>query len=106
MLIIFVIIDSFPSEMSLGKYTATVALVDWPKSSGTHVSLGKLAGESIPIDHAPSKLPQRHVAGDNVPHQNVAGEKGEITLGNGSIVVVISTSFKSSCAHNLHTNQI
>nr|GEX36132.1 hypothetical protein [Tanacetum cinerariifolium] len=60
------------------------------KYVGPTVSLKIVAGEGIPVEHSPAKIPQRQVAGKTFPQRQVVGESPEISLGNVVSVVVLS----------------
>ncbi|GJU13532.1 hypothetical protein Tco_1135928, partial [Tanacetum coccineum] len=55
---------------------------------GPTSSLGIIAGERIPHEASPARIPQRHVAGDNFPQRHVAGESPDMSPGKRAIVVV------------------
>ncbi|GKB50666.1 ribonuclease H-like domain-containing protein, partial [Tanacetum coccineum] len=57
---------------------------------GPTSSLGIIAGERIPHEASPARIPQRHVAGDNFPQRHVAGESPDMSPGKRAIVVPIT----------------
>ncbi|GKB95455.1 hypothetical protein Tco_0981592 [Tanacetum coccineum] len=50
------------------------------------LSLGIIAGERIPCETSPVKIPQLHFAGECFPQRQVAGESGKSSLGKILIV--------------------
>ncbi|GKC44973.1 hypothetical protein Tco_1062695, partial [Tanacetum coccineum] len=53
---------------------------------GPTSSLGIIAGERIPHEASPARIPQRHVAGDKFPQRHVAGERPDMSPGKRAIV--------------------
>ncbi|GKG40333.1 hypothetical protein Tco_0467110, partial [Tanacetum coccineum] len=47
-----------------------------------------IAGERIPCETSPVKIPQRHFTGEGFPQRQVAGESGKSSPGKILIVVV------------------
>ncbi|GKE57842.1 hypothetical protein Tco_1497027, partial [Tanacetum coccineum] len=74
--------------MSLGKrcHRGTNCLTE--KRVRPTSSLGIIAGDCIPDEDSPARIPQRHFVGDRFPQRHVTGESPEMLLGKTSIVVV------------------
>ncbi|GJW81837.1 zinc finger, CCHC-type containing protein [Tanacetum coccineum] len=73
------------------------------KSCGPTSSPGIIAGDCIPDEVSPARIPQGHVAGEMYPHRHVAGELLDMSLGKHPIVVyygVIASDANDTYAKN------
>ncbi|GKE27374.1 hypothetical protein Tco_1442758 [Tanacetum coccineum] len=59
-------------------------------SVGLSLSPGKISGDWIPFATSPACIPRRHVPGDSIPREHVAGERAIMSPGIAANVVLFT----------------